>query len=559
MIPALPPMSWQVPARSSRSESFFVEGIEPSTIVEDVNWVATITRGLEPDTKNTTVYQLDMDVDSNNNGTIDGDAEDKMEISTDADKPGKIIVTGLFKDSDEDDVPDFADGLGFNTSVGGNESGTCGGDEAKLVPLKVELKTPIDPANAEVVFDYGESASIPRDGSDGHVIIAGAGTLESPRTYHLKKTGLRIWAVDAPARDGTAATRQNIPAPGAKFIPPGKTLKWSEIAAAAGQPLGRTLTLYLEYATSTPLPGGSQTESIGKKSFRCTEVAEGQSSGIAFDDVTVCLVPFVIKVNSANPPAGTSGAKYTNPDRPTIGNADNLFSVWPGEDFTVKVKLPESFQLPSGLIKWTAAGESIPDNTKEHTFNWSTTGTMHVKIKVGESKFSVWVDLPDVGSLSQGDALLAVDPISSASLALYGAIALTHANQTWPTAVPKKDAIRHSYWTAMCASDILVSNAAVLLVTTAHEHNNKFGVPNFFWQTGAPQDAFNTTMDLRNNLIGLATGHFSVLGTPEFTAILQDLENQYQQGLMWIYDGSTSETASEGILNKSNQQKIYAP
>ena len=274
---------------------------------------------------------------------------------------------------------------------------------------------------------------------------------------------------------------------------------------------------------------------------------------------TARLLPVEIKVSSAKPPAGTSGAKYTSPDRPTKGSADNLFSVWPGEDFTVKVKLPESFQLPPGLIKWTVAGGSIPDNTKEHTFNWSTTGTKHVEIKVGQSKFSVWVDLPDVGSLSQGDALFAVDPISSASLALYGVIALTHANQTWPAAVPKKDAIRHSYWMAMCASDMLVSNSAVLLVSTAHEHNNKFGVPNFFWQTGAPQDAFNSTMDLRNNLIGLSTEHFTALGTPDYTAILQDLDNFYQQGLMWIYDGSTSETASEGVLKKSNQQKIYTP
>lgn len=166
--------------------------------------------------------------------------------------------------------------------------------------------------------------------------------------------------------------------------------------------------------------------------------------------------------------------------------------------------------------------------------------------------------MPDVGGLSQADALLAVDPNSSASLFLYGVIALTYANQTWPTSVPKEDAIRHSYWTAMCASDLFVSNAATLLVATAHEHNNKFGVPNFFWQTGAPQDSFNSTMDLRNNNIGLGTGHFTEFGTPNFTAILKDLENQYQQGLMWIYDGITSEKASEGILKKSNQERIYA-
>jgi hypothetical protein len=193
-------------------------------------------------------------------------------------------------------------------------------------------------------------------------------------------------------------------------------------------------TLYMVgSSTSTNLQSSQGTLDL---TYKANLAADGGEYSIK-DTVGVNLLPVEVKVNSANPPAGTSGAKYENPDRPTKGIADNLFSVWPGEDFTVKVKLPDSFQLPTGLIKWTVAGESIPDNTKEHTFNWNTTGTKHIKISVGESTFNVWVDLPNVGNLSQGDALLAVDPISSSSLALYGAIALTYANQTWPTAVPR--------------------------------------------------------------------------------------------------------------------------
>jgi hypothetical protein len=106
------------------------------------------------------------------------------------------------------------------------------------------------------------------------------------------------------------------------------------------------------------------------------------------------LLPVEIKVNSANPPAGTAGAKYSNPDRPINGNADNLFSVWRGEDLTVKMKLLDSFQLPSGLIKWIVAGESIPDNTKEHTFDWGAKGAKHIEFKLENPSFQFGLICP---------------------------------------------------------------------------------------------------------------------------------------------------------------------
>jgi len=100
---------------------------------------------------------------------------------------------------------------------------------------------------------------------------------------------------------------------------------------------------------------------------------------------TARLLPVEIKVSSANSPTG-GAPKYTvNPEIPKRGNADNLFSVWPEEDFTVKVELPESFHLPPNLIKWNVPGENIPDNAKENTFNWTAVGTKRIEVQIGES------------------------------------------------------------------------------------------------------------------------------------------------------------------------------
>ncbi len=272
------------------------------------------------------------------------------------------------------------------------------------------------------------------------------------------------------------------------------------------------------------------------------------------------LLPVQIKATSNGfPPTGLPG-KYSS--TPKKGSVDNLISVWPAEELKIIIEIPEPFKSnpPAGLITWNAPGHTVPDQTTEFTFSWLDTGSKTITITIGGSTFKVVVDVPNVGNISQGDALLALDPITAASVVAFGIEAMNYSNDpaNFPSVVPKKDAVRHSYWTALCASDILVDNQGVLFVTTAHEHNNKWGVSTFGGST-APQQAFNSTMDLRNNLIGIATSHMTGIGTPDRPAVLQDLNQQYQQGLMWIYDGSTSEAASEGILSKSNRQKIFPP
>ena len=272
------------------------------------------------------------------------------------------------------------------------------------------------------------------------------------------------------------------------------------------------------------------------------------------------LLPVEIKATSNGfPPTGLPG-KYSA--TPKNGSVDNLISVWPAEKLKITIEIPEPIKSnpPAGLFTWNAPGHTVPDQTTEFTFSWTDTDTKVITITVGGTEFKVFVDIPNVGTISQADALLALDPITAASVVNFGIEALNYSNDpaNFPSVVPKKDAIRHSYWTALSASDILVDNQGALFVTTAHEHNNKWGVSTTGGAT-RPQQAFNSTMDLRNNLIGIATGHMTRIGTPDRSAILQDLNSQYQQGLMWIYDGNTSESASEGILSKSNGQKIYTP
>lgn len=78
------------------------------------------------------------------------------------------------------------------------------------------------------------------------------------------------------------------------------------------------------------------------------------------------------------------------------------------------------------------------------------------------------------------------------------------------------------------------------------------------------QPAFDSTMDLHNNLAGALTIHTyqdflngELVTLPDFNAILADLLNKYKAGTMWIWDGGVDESSSQGILLTSNGTKIY--
>jgi len=260
-----------------------------------------------------------------------------------------------------------------------------------------------------------------------------------------------------------------------------------------------------------------------------------------------------LKVTHPAPSPTGSAAKYSND--PSIGSADNLFSTWPNEQFRVRVNIEPvdiTNSMPSGFIHWTAEGFTIPDNTTEFTFSWGSTGVKDITVEVpsyGITK-EVYIDVPNVGILSQAAAAALVGPVAAALITNYGLDAIDYANNTFPVG-PQRDAFRHAYWNSLSVSHVIVTEQQSLLVTTGHEHDNRDDdVPR--------QQAFNSTMDLHNNLVGANISHTTLLGTPDKTAIQTDINQQYANGALWIWDGGGAQENSEGILVKSDRAKIYS-
>ena len=270
---------------------------------------------------------------------------------------------------------------------------------------------------------------------------------------------------------------------------------------------------------------------------------------------TARLLPVDIKVHQTqNGPQG-SAPKYNNAPKDYM--ASNLFSVWPNEAAIVKVKLPPPFDqqqnLPPNLIKWEVPGHNIPDNTLEATLIWplSFGGNLkEVKITIGGSLFKVHIKVQGVGIISEVEAALLV-PNASPIMLAYKSESETYAHSTYGI-TPKADAIRHGYWCSLSVSTFPVTAGDVEIISTAHEYRNRYS---------DHQQAFNSTMDLQNNAVGMTVNH-QLNGLPDRTAIKSELEQRYSSGEMYIWEvprrgASQSQGDSEGILIKSNKTRIY--
>ena len=267
------------------------------------------------------------------------------------------------------------------------------------------------------------------------------------------------------------------------------------------------------------------------------------------------LLPVDIKVHQTqNGPQG-SAPKYNNAPKDYM--ASNLFSVWPNEAAIVKVKLPAPFDqqqnLPPNLIKWEVPGHNIADNTLEATLSWplSFGGNLkEVKITIGGSLYKVHIKVQGVGIISEVEAAVLV-PNASPIMLAYKSESETYAHSTYGI-TPKADAIRHGYWCSLSVSTFPVTAGDVDIISTAHEYRNRYS---------DNQQAFNSTMDLQNNAVGMTVNH-QVNGLPDRTAIKSELEQRYSSGEMYIWEvprgaASQSQRDSEGILIKSNKTRIY--
>lgn len=267
------------------------------------------------------------------------------------------------------------------------------------------------------------------------------------------------------------------------------------------------------------------------------------------------FLPIDIKVHQDNPNSGPEGQarKYINAPEAYI--ASNLFCLWPNEQATVKVKLPPPFDqqqnLPAGLIKWTVPGHTIPDNTLEAPVAWPlglTNNTKEVKINIGGSEFKLHFKIQGVGFLNEIEAAALVPNASPVMLAYrqesidFGA--------TYPVG-PQQDAMRHAYWCSVSVSTFPVTAGDVDILSLAHEYRNRHS---------DKQQAFNSTMDIKNNGIGAMVNHQNN-GLPDRAAIRTDLEQRYAAGEMFIWEiprgKGPLQGDSEGILINSNRTRIF--
>lgn len=171
------------------------------------------------------------------------------------------------------------------------------------------------------------------------------------------------------------------------------------------------------------------------------------------------------------------------------------------------------------------------------------------------------MDVPNVGTLSEEAAkrdLRNLDKLAGLWIASEWA-------DNWSKAVTGKspaerNALKHSYWNALGASNVAIGKAFTLQYTTAHEYSNKVKDQD---SSDAKLGAYNNTMDLFNNDVGANTAFTKqdpVKGpVPDTDAIKAALLQKLSAGELMIWDGTgewNSKTTNRFLI-KSNKQKYY--
>jgi hypothetical protein len=163
-------------------------------------------------------FLVDLDVDSDNTGTLDRTAhEENIEDVVGVDStPGKVLLVND-QDSDNDGIQDYFDGFNAFATLG--EDDLLG--NASFAPMSLTLAGL--PTNTPVTLDYS--------GSDPSLLIEDSTGRLVPAPGHL-----RVWTVDATFPRSARQLRA-----GGHYVPPG-TYSLQELGITSGQ----TLTLYVE-------------------------------------------------------------------------------------------------------------------------------------------------------------------------------------------------------------------------------------------------------------------------------------------------------------------------
>ena len=258
---------WSVQSGEVLIKQFFLEGWLPSDSVGEVK----VSASLAPEgggsasltaTDKTTVFEVDIDIDSDNQDGFNAEfvateEEDQIEASptlkrdlctglvgSRSERYGKIVFESGFQDADGDGVPDFADGFGLAMAdfpAWTNPDPVAVGADVRFVPVQIVLPRPYNPDNTQIEISCATvPASVPRDGEGLAKLVATApdGT-QSPAGYQLKTPGIRLWRCPPADR----ASGVNVPA--GDYVPMGCKIAWNDLSKAPTY--YRMATLYLEF------------------------------------------------------------------------------------------------------------------------------------------------------------------------------------------------------------------------------------------------------------------------------------------------------------------------
>ncbi len=221
-------LSWNVPANTpSFSVILYIEGVENSNSPADIKFVAELTcSGKAPakDPGETAVYEVDLDIDSLNDNSFEPlgyennmEAEDKIEVSEKPGRTGKVCVANNQRHPQNQRVPGWADG--FNATLSPDDDILT---DVEFIPVKILLKTPINPVTARIRFSYISS--------DPTAVIMNG----TPPRYFLADGLCRLWTLPA-----SAARNKSSIVLGGNYVPPDDFL-WSTLSETS------SVLLYLE-------------------------------------------------------------------------------------------------------------------------------------------------------------------------------------------------------------------------------------------------------------------------------------------------------------------------
>jgi hypothetical protein len=215
-------------------------------------------------------------------------------------------------------------------------------------------------------------------------------------------------------------------------------------------------------------------------------------------------------------------------------------------------------KLPANFIVWSIDGQPTPPQNTLETPELRWPGSFGVKtmqVTVGGKVFTAKVDVPDVGKIGHYEwvALMvaARGPVVGPALVLqadqYADDAISWSS-VYPAKPSRRNALQHGLWMAYCASNVGIGPTFALLLGSAHENNNYSSGNNW---------AYETTMDLHNNLEGVISPHSTSLGNPDVAAIQADLVGQLNAGDLWIWDSPFNEHNGFKATMKSDDSPIY--